>query len=101
MWQLHNKITLKLLTKFILCAIPFSCLLAKQNLEKSFNAALSKDNSNMGPSIKQICTKSRKIDPLPFVRKMSALDKPPSPLVHADTPKISKVFVPKSVDVRM
>jgi len=42
--------------------------------------------------------------PLPLVRKMFALAQPPSSLVRADTPKISKnlkVFAPKSVDVRI
>jgi len=33
--------------------------------------------SGKGPPIKDVCTKSRKIDPLPFVRKMSALTQPP------------------------
>jgi len=37
------------------------------------------------PSIKDFRTKSRKIVPLPLVRKMSALIQPP-PLVRADTP---------------
>jgi len=34
----------------------------------------------MGPSIKDVRTKSRKIDSLPLVRKMSAQAQPPSPL---------------------
>jgi len=55
-----------------------------------------------GPSIKDIHTKSWKIDPL--VCKMSALAKPLLPLVRAGTSKISKnpkFFSPKIADVRI
>jgi len=44
-----------------------------------------KENTNKGPSIKDVRKKSKKIDPLPLVFKMSSLAQT-LPLVCADTP---------------
>jgi len=56
----------------------------------------------MGPSIRTSAQTREKIDPLPLVRKISALAQPP--LIRADTLKISKnlqFFASKIADVRI